>query len=537
MRDVLVTKRRIRFLFLLLLLGSALVALLILNPHPRAWLYHVTGEEDLPRQVRGSIQWAFRGTRPLPRLEPDQPIAFTELPPFGINTFLEQEVELEKRERSLELISSAGFHWIRQEFPWEDIEIHGKGDFEDRRHEPHRSAWEKYDHIVALARQYDLELIVRLSNPPAWSRAEGNASGTYAPPDDFTDYGDFVAAVASRYRGRIRFYQIWNEPNIYPEWGNRPVDPEAYTRLLCLAYERIKDADPDAVIISGALAPTAELGTQRPDGGNNLMDTLFLERMYDAGAGACFDVLAVNNYMLFSGPTDRRMRPHLINFSRPLWVRDVMVAHGDAHKPIWLSELNSNAAPEELPPIYGRVTEEEQARYAVEALERIQREWPWAGVANIWFFKRASDLEQNQPMYYFRLMEPDFTPLPVYEALREYLTTLEPTLYRGYHAPHAWQLAYTGAWERGTEGEFYAATQRGDPGAQLSLTWEGRQLWLHPGDGARARVRLIHAGGEPEELEIGKEPVVLHRRLAVARRALELTVLEGTLEIAAFQVR
>jgi hypothetical protein len=68
-------------------------------------------------------------------------IAYTDLPPFGVNTFLEQEAEPEKRDRSLRLIAEAGFHWIRQEFPWEDIEIHGKGDFEDRRHEPYRSAW------------------------------------------------------------------------------------------------------------------------------------------------------------------------------------------------------------------------------------------------------------------------------------------------------------------------------------------------------------------------------------------------------------
>jgi hypothetical protein len=49
------------------------------------------------------------------------------------------------------MAANAGYHWLRQEFPWEDIEIHGKGDFEDRRHEPYRSAWEKYDQIVAAA--------------------------------------------------------------------------------------------------------------------------------------------------------------------------------------------------------------------------------------------------------------------------------------------------------------------------------------------------------------------------------------------------
>jgi hypothetical protein len=44
-------------------------------------------------------------------------------------------------------------------------------------------------------------------------------------------------------------------------------------------------------------------------------------------------------------------------------------------------------------------------------------------VINYWFFKLPSDQEQNQPMYYFRLLEPDFTPLPAYSALAEYTTS------------------------------------------------------------------------------------------------------------------
>lgn len=69
-----------------------------------------------------------------------------------------------------------------------------------------------------------------------------------------------------------------------------------------------------------------------------------------------------------------------------------MVANGDAAKPIWLTEMNSNTVPEGLPTNFGRVTEAQQARYAVEALERVQREWPWVGMVDVWFFKRPTDL-------------------------------------------------------------------------------------------------------------------------------------------------
>ena len=43
-------------------------------------------------------------------------------PRVGVNTFLEQEVEPAKRQRSLELLRAAGIAWIRQELPWEQIE-------------------------------------------------------------------------------------------------------------------------------------------------------------------------------------------------------------------------------------------------------------------------------------------------------------------------------------------------------------------------------------------------------------------------------
>ncbi len=522
-------KHRCCFGILLLGLIVPIVTGCILKPETlRDALYQRTGEEGVGSQARALLQWSVRWTRALPQTAADTLVAYSDLPPYGVNTFLEQEVEPQKRERSLQLIADAGFQWIRQEFAWEDIEIHGKGNFEDRRHEPYRSAWKKYDHIVTAAEAHDLRIIARLSNPPTWSRADGDARGEFAPPDDFGDYVDFVEAVVSRYRGRIRFYQIWNEPNIYPEWGKQPADPEGYTRLLCLAYNRIKAVDPEAVVVSAALAPTEALGTLRADGGNDLMDVIFLQRMYDAGAGDCFDVLAVNDYMLWSGPTDRRMTPYLINFSRPQWVRDVMVANGDADKAIWITEMNSNTVPEGMPAPYGRVSQTQQARYAVEALERIRREWPWVGVTTVWFFKRASDAEADQPMYYFRLMEPDFTPLPVYAALREHLTNKTPTLYPGRHVADAWPVSHAD-WE--TSG----TTLHGDAGERLSVTWEGKRLQLFPGK-TEGTIEVQTNDAPGQLLSIEGAPVTLHTAQRTLTHTTTITVVEGPITLHSWTV-
>ncbi len=388
-----------------------------------AWAFELTGEYETLPQVRGLLQSLSNLTRAQPVTRADAPMRFIPSNRYGVNTFLEQEVEPEKRERAMAMIAEAGFGWIRQEFAWADIEISAKGDFWD--HKWDHSAWDKYDNIAELAEKYGVNIMARLTSPPAWSRADGNARGAFAPPDNAEDYADFVEAIIRRYGKRLGAVQIWNEPNLTPEWGDCPacgVDPEAYTRLLCAAYQRAKSVDPDMVVVSGALGQTLTLNRFPPGGGMN--EFIFLQRMYDAGAGACFDVLSVNDYGLYSGPTDRRLRFNVTNFSRPMYLRDVMVKNGDAHKPIWIAEVGWNAIPDDPTIIqwgeFGRVTQQQQGEYLVRAYQRIEREWSWVGVAFAWFFKPADDHERNQAKYYFRLVDPDFTPLPAYQAFKRY---------------------------------------------------------------------------------------------------------------------
>ena len=332
--------------------------------------------------------------------------------PLGVNTFLEQDVTFEARQRSVEMIREAGYGWIRQQFPWSSIEPVSKGQFIDR--VIHVDTWLVYDSIVDLADANDVRVIARLDTSPPWARP-GN-EWMFTPPDNLADYGDFVELVARRYKGRIRHYQIWNEPNLDIEWGRRPVDPEAYVRLLRVGYERIKQVDPDAVVLAASLSPTIE------ESEHALNELLYLQRMYDAGAAAYFDVMSVQAYGLRNGPDDKRLDLGDVNFSRPMLVRETMVRNGDAAKAVWASEVGWNSQPASVtaPPTFGRVSEELQARYSVRALERARSEWPWMGVMNLWFFRRPHQDEWDQPFFYFRMVDPDFTPRPVWWAVRDY---------------------------------------------------------------------------------------------------------------------
>lgn len=414
--------RQTIILWVSLLILSGLTLFVLSRQPARSWMWNHTGEEEFLAQVKGLSDLAGNLVRPRLQLAADAAIAHADVDPFGVNVFLEQEVDPAKREEVVRMAAEAGYHWLRQEFTWEDIEIHGKGDFEDRRHEPYRSAWEKYDQIIDLADKYGMEVIVRISNPPEWTRAAGAEPGTFAPPDDPQDFADFVREVVTRYKGRVRYYQLWNEPNIYPEWGTYAISPEDYTELLKAGATAAREADPDAVIISGALASTINLQPADPPPTNSLSDLIYLQRMYDAGAAPYFDIMATQGYGLWSGPTDDRMQPRVLNISHHKFIRDLMVANGDASKPIWIAEMNWNAAPEDVEARYGRVTEEQQARYLPLAYQRVIDDWPWIGVANTWYLKRATDEweQERRPEAYFRLLLPDFTPLPVYESMKAF---------------------------------------------------------------------------------------------------------------------
>ena len=450
-------RRRRVIIFAVLALLLALLLSLDLRHQGLAWrfFWSQTGEEAAPGQIRGMVEVAGNLVRAPLSTEPLAPIEHKAYRPYGINTFLEQEVEKPKIEAMLKMISEAGFVWLRQEFPWEDLEFDGRGQFSNSRDlngdgQPDvPDTWLKYDRIVELAEAYGLRLMTRLSNPPAWSRADPKA-GDNAPPDNLGDYVNYAVAVARRYRGRIRHYQIWNEPNIYPEWGNKPIDPAGYADMLCRTYAALKAVDPEIVIISAAIAPTIAL-----DGARDLSDLVFLQALYDNGGGDCFDVLSAQGYGLRSGPTDRRLRATSVNVARHTYYRDIMVRNGDAHKPIWLSEAAWNATLDaELPPEqislygnYGNVTQEEAARYMPMLSDRAQQEWPWVGNVMYWFFTRKDPFEADQAFYYFRMAEPDyqpekptFTPLPVYDSVSDYINGQAPVLYRGTHQAETWQI-------------------------------------------------------------------------------------------------
>ncbi|MFQ5885628.1 MAG: LysM peptidoglycan-binding domain-containing protein [Anaerolineae bacterium] len=305
----------------------------------------------------------------------------------------------EKSYEQARLAREAGFIWVRQGFPWREMEV-GKGIFD----------WGVADRVVEALEGFSI--IALVDSPPSWAQTEGPAN---SPPDNYRDLGDFLYALASRYGGRIKAYQIWREPNLASQWG-RPNAAE-YVALSRVAYLQIKAADPEALVISAGLAPTESgLPVAVPD-------DLFLRQIYQAGGRRYFDLLGVNAPGFRAPP---EVSPEEVAES-PLWggrrafsfrrvedLRRIMVENGDEAKKVAITEFGWSTDKHR----WHAVTEEEQADYLVRAY-RWARE-NWSGWARMMVAPPLADpgwTESNEG-YFWAITFPDGSLHPAYEALK-----------------------------------------------------------------------------------------------------------------------
>lgn len=395
----------------------------------------------------------------------------TDLNPYGANFFLHLEAEQWKIDKTLQMAGEAGLGWVKQQFPWENLEM-SSGRFWDDRYNV--STWDKFDYIVNTAAKNGLQVIARLDRPPDWAR-EPNTT-PLSPPKDFAAYGRFVAEVAKHFKGRVRYYQIWNEPNLTEEWGGKPVDPKAYVELLRVACQAIKKVDPNAYVLSAPLAQTVENNPA------HLSDVAFLEAMYNNGARQYFDILFANAYG-FSLPPEDAPDPAKLNFSRVLLMRQVMERNGDGAKPVWFNEFGWNASPADLPAerlLWGRVTEQQQAEYTARAIQMARRDWPWAGVFNVWFFRQTGQQYQwDDSQFYFRMVDVGFTPRLVYKAVRQDtvpLFTAGPGSYQEMNPALVLQSSWDYVRDDKADAKGYLASDR--TGDKVTVTFHGGSLAL-----------------------------------------------------------
>ncbi|AFY82267.1 beta-1,4-xylanase [Oscillatoria acuminata PCC 6304] len=187
--------------------------------------------------------------------------------------------------------------------------------------EPRKGEWNFtiLDKSVALAEENGVEILLNLGLTPRWASARPQepslyATGTAAEPKNIEDWRNYVRTVATRYKGRIHYYELWNEPNLK---GFYTGSLETMLTLCEEAYRILKEVDSSITVVSPP--PTdAEHGIE------------WLNQYLARGGGAYADVIGFHFYVPFLPPETMVPLIHEVQMT--------MAKYGVGDKPLWNTE-------------------------------------------------------------------------------------------------------------------------------------------------------------------------------------------------------
>ncbi len=139
--------------------------------------------------------------------------------------------------------------------------------FRPRDHTDPRYNWMLLDRAIGLLEAQGITPLVAVTGSgPLWTSRNPELGNPLYRPDP-RKFGDFAHAVATRYKGRVPRYLVWNEPNqagwLQPQFTCRgttctPLSPHLYRELYRAASEAIRAVDPSTEVIAGTLAPRGQ---------------------------------------------------------------------------------------------------------------------------------------------------------------------------------------------------------------------------------------------------------------------------------------
>lgn len=184
--------------------------------------------------------------------------------------------------------------------------------------QPGRWDWKRLDRIVANAGDARVDLLLPLQGTPAWAASNPASAGAYgkganSAPADMDDWIAYVRAVATRYKGTIRAYEVWNEPNLTRFFNGTPRQMAELTKS---AAQAIRAIDPAALVVCSGI--TSNYGLR------------WLRDYLAAGADRYCDVIGYHFYVQHGAP--EKMAPLIAD------VKKAMARAGIAQRPIWNTE-------------------------------------------------------------------------------------------------------------------------------------------------------------------------------------------------------
>ena len=283
---------------------------------------------------------------------------------FGVGAFVTQRSEAVAR-LVVARARVLGASWVREEFTASRLHVGPRKPYQ----------WSSYDRIVNQERAAGLHILGLLDYSNTWRFGNHGVVPHTGLATVSSDFAEYAYAVARHFRGRVHYWQVWNEPDLPVFWRPEP-DAADYAKLLTQAYKAIKRADPtDTVVMAGTSG----------------VDLGFVHRV--VASGGRFDVVSVHPYR---------------NIPEPQLIREVASLRS-LHRPIWFSEIGWPAGPGcDL-----CADEEAQAAYLV----RFYTLAAASGVARVfWYDLRDDPHTAESPEAHFGLLRRDLSAKPAFLA-------------------------------------------------------------------------------------------------------------------------
>jgi hypothetical protein len=307
-----------------------------------------------------------------------QLVAITISPlPYGINVHLAQNDTLAK-------VKAAGITWIRIDINWNQIEnTKGKFNFSD------------VDRVADYAAANGLSVYASIGDTPGW--ANSNQGFNY-PATDINDWKDFVSRIIIRYKDKIKYWGIWNEPNVKVFFA---LGKDKFVQQILLpAVQTIRAVDPTAFIVGPELAHLTGSGAEW---------YFWLKYILD-NAGGYFDIISHHFYedlgvyliyeLLENGD---KLIPA---------VKQIIQEAGQGDKPFWITETGWNTS---------QFSETMQSLRYLDMLQtRARKDYP----QKIFFYEIIDDFTPN--VLPWGILRSNGEAKPAYNVYRDYIAGLYP---------------------------------------------------------------------------------------------------------------